>query len=327
MSGSTPNRISVALCTYNGERFLPQQLASIAKQTRLPDELVVCDDRSTDRTVALVREFAASSPYPVRIFENEHNLGFAANFEHAIRLCAGDLIALSDQDDIWYPVRLERSEQEFTAHPQAGLVFSDADVINDSNELSGPTLWRRLGFAGKREHDLLAGQYVILAKHRFVTGATVMFRAGLRDRLLPIGDGWIHDEWIALIAAAFSDLRPIGQPLIRYRIHGSQQVGLRNKLEQRTQGNSPAQRHWGRLAESVKELQQLCDALAATLPDKRQPVLSAYQEHLRFLSFRAGLPVARLARLGPILKQYSQYEMHASGSASALKDLVLKRER
>src|ERR1700734_2900414 len=85
MSASTPNRISVALCTYNGERFLPQQLASIAKQTRPPDELVVCDDRSTDRTVGLVRDFAASSPYPVRIFENDHNLGFAANFERAIR--------------------------------------------------------------------------------------------------------------------------------------------------------------------------------------------------------------------------------------------------
>ncbi len=123
MSTPTPNRISVALCTYNGERFLPQQLASMAKQTRLPDELVVCDDRSTDRTMALVREFAASSPYPVRIFENEHNLGFAANFERAIRLCEGDLIALSDQDDIWYPIRLERSEQSSLHIPRQAWFF------------------------------------------------------------------------------------------------------------------------------------------------------------------------------------------------------------
>jgi glycosyltransferase involved in cell wall biosynthesis len=140
MSISTPSRISVALCTYNGERFLPQQLDSVAKQTRLPDELIVCDDRSTDRTVALVREFAASSPYPVRIFENEHNLGFAANFERAIRLCEGDLIALSDQDDIWYPIRLERSEQEFSAHPQAGLVFYNTDIIYNNNETASQKL-------------------------------------------------------------------------------------------------------------------------------------------------------------------------------------------
>ena len=317
----------MALCTYNGEPFLRQQLASIQQQTRLPDELVVCDDQSTDQTLAIVREFAASAPYPIKIFENERNLGFAANFERAIRHCEGNLIALSDQDDVWYPNRLARSEQEFAAHPEAGLVFSDADVINDNSELAGPTLWHRLGFAGKHEGELLAGQYIVLAKHRFVTGATVMFRTSLRDRFLPIGKGWIHDEWIALIAAAFSDLRPIGQPLIRYRVHGSQQVGFRNKLEQRAQGTSGAQRHWSRLAESVKDLEQICDALSAMELDERREVLAAYQGHLQFLSFRASLPAPRLARLGPILTRYFQYDVHASGFPSALKDLVLKRPR
>ncbi len=177
MATSGQNRISVALCTFNGERFLPQQLSSIANQTRLPDELIVCDDQSTDRTVEIVRAFAASAPYSVKIFENERNLGFAKNFEQAISLCGGNLIALCDQDDIWYPTRLQRSEQEFADHPEAGLVFSDADVINDESELTGATMWQRLGFAGQGAHDLLAGRYLLLAKQRFVTGATVMFRA------------------------------------------------------------------------------------------------------------------------------------------------------
>ena len=327
MSLSGRNRISVALCTYNGERFLPQQLASIAQQTRLPDELVVCDDKSTERSVVIVREFAESVSFPVRIFENERNLGFAANFERAIRLCDGDLIALSDQDDIWNPNRLERSEQEFMAHPQAGLVFSDADVIDEQDRPLGETLWQRLGFVGKRKHDLQAGQFVVLAKHRFVTGATVMFRAALRDRFLPIGGGWIHDEWIALVIAAFSDLRPIDQPLIRYRIHGSQQVGLQNKLEQRAQGKTRAERHWARLAESVKELQQMCDVLSTMVLDERRNVLPAYQQHLQFLSFRSNLPSMRLARLGPVLKRYPQYSVHASGLPSVLKDLALKRSQ
>jgi glycosyltransferase involved in cell wall biosynthesis len=314
------------MCTFNGERFLSSQLAGIAKQTRLPDELVVCDDRSTDRTVAMVREFAATAPYPVRIFENTQNLGSAANFERAIRVCDGDLIALSDQDDIWYPNRLERSEQEFSAHPEAGLVFSDADIIDDQNQLLGATLWQRLGFTGQRERDLLGGQYIVLAEHRFVTGATMMFRAGLRDRCLPIPPGWIHDEWISLIAAAFSDLRPIDQPLIRYRIHGSQQVGFQNKLLQRAQGKTRAQKHWGRLAESVKDLRQVCDALSAMDLDKGREVLPAYRQHLEFLSFRAELPAARLTRLGPVLSRFSQYRVHASGLASAFKDLALKRQ-
>lgn len=314
------------MCTYNGERFLAEQLASIAQQTRLPDELVVCDDRSTDRTVAMLREFAASASWPVRIFENEQNLGSAANFERAIGLCSGDLIALSDQDDVWYPKRLERSEQELTAHPEAGLAFSDADVIDDQDRKLEETLWQRLGFAGNRERELLRGQYLVLAKHRFVTGATAMFRACLRDRFLPIGAGWIHDEWIALVVAAFSDLRPIDQPLIRYRIHRSQQVGLANKLQQRVQGNTRAQKHWGRLAESVKDLRQLCDVLSAMAQDTKRQVLPAYQQHLEFLTFRASLPAARLARARPVLSRYRQYGVHASGLASVVKDLALKRQ-
>lgn len=317
-------QISVAMCTYNGERFLAQQLASITSQTRLPDELVVCDDQSTDRTVAIVREFAATASFPVRLFVNEHNLGYTANFAQAIQLCVGDLIALSDQDDLWCPNRLERSEYELVAHPEAGLVFSDADLIDEHGRTSGETLWQRLGFVGRRKRDLLAGRYEVLAKHRFVTGATVMLRAGLRDRFLPIAAGWVHDEWIAMIAAAFSDLRPIDQPLIRYRIHGSQQVGMQNKLAQRVQGTR-AQRHWARLAESAKELQQLCDALSAMSPD-RSHVLPAYRRHLEFLSFRSNLPRRRIARLLPVLSRVSLYRVHATGLASVAKDLALERQ-
>jgi glycosyltransferase involved in cell wall biosynthesis len=314
------------MCTYNGERFLQKQLDSITKQTRLPDEMVVCDDKSTDRTVAMVREFRASASWPVQIFENEHNLGSAANFERAIRLCTGDLIALSDQDDIWYPNRLERSQQELTAHADAGLVFSDADVIDDQDRQQEKTLWQRLGFAGKRERELLEGQYLVLAKHRFVTGATVMFRASLRDRFLPIGAGWIHDEWIALMVAGLSDLWPIDQPLIRYRIHGSQQVGFLNQRQQRAQGNTRAQKHWGRLAESVKDLRQLCDVLSMMSLDTRREVMQAYRQHLEFLTFRASLPGVRLARVAPVLRRYPEYRLHASGLASVFKDLALKQQ-
>ena len=313
------------MCTYNGERFLPEQLASIAAQTRLPDELVVCDDRSTDRTLAIVREFAASVSFPVKVFENKRNLGYSANFEAAIRRCEGDLIALSDQDDIWYPNRLERSEQELNQNAQAGLIFSDADLVDENGRPLGQTIWQRLGFDGQRKRDLLSGRFVVLAKHRFVTGATVMFRANLRDRLLPIGAGWIHDEWIAMITPAFSDLRPIEEPLIRYRIHGSQQVGFVNKLEQRAQGSTPAARHWARVAESAEELRQLCDALSTLHPQQENEVLPAYRGHLQFLLFRSNLPPRRLARLAPILRRYSQYRVHASGLASALKDLALER--
>ena len=326
MLASTTSRISVALCTYNGEHFLPQQLESIRGQTRLPDEVVICDDGSSDRTLDIVYKFTEVAQFPVKIIRNDTTLGSSRNFEQAVRLCSGDLIALSDQDDIWYPNRLERSEQALASDPRAGLVFSDADIIDDEGRLTGETLWQRLRFIGKPKQDLLDHNFVILAKQRFVTGATVMFRADLRDRFLPMQDGWIHDEWIALISAAFCDLKPIDQPLIRYRIHSLQQVGLKNKLEQRVPKKTRAERHWARLEESVRELQQMCDTLSTMERDDHRGVLPAYHRHLKFLAFRSSLSVNRLGRLGPILKKYAQYQIHASGLASAVKDLVLPRQ-
>ncbi len=180
--------------------------------------------------------------FPVRIIRNEQNLGFVANFEQAIRLCQGDLIALCDQDDIWYPARLERSQQEFAAHPEAGLVFSDADVMDDRDELTGTRLWTNFGFNRERKQRLLAGDYTILARNAFVTGATVMFRSRLRQNCLPVGSGWLHDEWIVGVAAAVAEVRPIDSPLIRYRQHAAQQVGLGPRPSRRERSREPLER-------------------------------------------------------------------------------------
>ena len=252
-------------------------------------------------------------------------MGSTRNFEKAVRLCAGNLIALSDQDDIWYSNRLERSEQELAAHPEAGLVFSDADVIDEQDRSLDRTLWQRLGFNSARKQALLSGHFTVLAKHRFVTGATVMFRAHLLDRCLPIPAGWIHDEWIAMIIASFAPLRPIDQPLIRYRMHSRQQVGLQNKLEQRAEGNTRSERHWARVRESVNELQQLCCALIAMNVSENSAALNAYQQHLRFLAFRSALPAPRLMRTVLILTRSNEYRQHASGLPSMLKDLLFSR--
>src|SRR5258708_37621369 len=100
--------LSVAMCTYNGARFLPEQLESIAAQTKLPDELVVCDDRSTDGSVEIIRSFAQRAPFEIRLDINANNLGSTKNFEKAIGLCQGEIIALADQDDVWCPQKLSR---------------------------------------------------------------------------------------------------------------------------------------------------------------------------------------------------------------------------
>jgi len=92
--------ISIALCTYNGEAYLSDQLASIVKQTQQPDELIACDDGSTDNTLQILDQFSGEAPFPVRVYLNQQRLGPTKNFEKAISLCSGDFIFLSDQDDV-----------------------------------------------------------------------------------------------------------------------------------------------------------------------------------------------------------------------------------
>src|SRR5689334_15342031 len=111
------------MCTYNGAQFLNEQLASIVAQTRLPDELVICDDCSTDKTRALLTTFAATSPIKIKLKINQVRLGSTKNFEQAIGLCESDIIALCDQDDIWLPDKLALTEDAFTTNPVIDLAF------------------------------------------------------------------------------------------------------------------------------------------------------------------------------------------------------------
>ncbi len=222
-------KISVALCTYNGERYLSDQLNSIRAQSRQPDELVICDDASTDRTLVIAREFAASAPFPVRIFVNEVTLGSSRNFGQAIDLCqfSDGIIALSDQDDVWVHDKLAVTESQFRDDPDSDLIFSDAEVVDDVLRKKGYKLWDAVKFSKRERHEVAAGQAIrVLLRHNVVTGATMAFRAELRSLVLPVPIGVVHDAWIALLAAVEGRMRLIPQPLILYRQHGCNQIGV-----------------------------------------------------------------------------------------------------
>jgi len=222
-------KLSVALCTYNGEKFLRQQLDSIAGQALLPDELVVCDDRSRDSTVSILEEFSKQAPFPVHIFQNETNLGSTKNFERAISLCNGEIIALCDQDDVWKTHKLQRITDEFRVHPEAGYVFSDAELVNAQRQSLGKRLWDSIGFHKEIRHNFVGDKQLrCFAKQHIVTGATMAFRASVGQMAMPfptIGN-FIHDGWIALVASAMGSYGvPIEEPLIEYRQHSRQQIG------------------------------------------------------------------------------------------------------
>jgi glycosyltransferase involved in cell wall biosynthesis len=222
-------RLSIAMCTYNGAKYLQEQLDSIAAQTRLPDELVVCDDRSSDSTREIIKSFGSNVSFPVHLHLNEENLGVIKNFEKAISLCTGDIIALSDQDDFWNPNKIEKILTAFAENLGAGYIFSNAEFVNESLSPLGSTLWQSIGFEGRLLKEYREGEQVkVLLKRNMVCGATLAFRSSLKNLVLPIPPVafLLHDAWIALVASSVGFYGiPLSDSLIYYRQHALQAVG------------------------------------------------------------------------------------------------------
>lgn len=184
-------KISIALATYNGEKFLKEQLDSYALQTHPPDELVVCDDGSTDKTTDILEAFAITAPFEVRIIQNDQNLGYVRNFEKVISLCRGDIICLSDQDDVWLPEKLHVIHHRFVWDNRIKIVACDMILTNELLVPSGRTL---LENALEIHQDLRSFSY----------GCGTAISQKFLDVLLPFPseyfshDGWIHDVAIAM---------------------------------------------------------------------------------------------------------------------------------
>jgi len=219
-------KVSVAVCTYNGERFLREQLDSIASQTQIPDEIVLQDDRSTDGTLEVAESFAASAPCKVTVVQNDTNVGSTINFATAIARCEGDLIFLADQDDVWQPHKVETIVQWFCRYPEAALVASDAELVSEDLRPLGFRLWQTIGLSPEARAVLHADRGLrMLLKKNYITGATMAFRGQYKDLILPIPKEWVHDAWISLLLRAVSSLEFCDLPLIQYRQHHGQQIG------------------------------------------------------------------------------------------------------
>jgi glycosyltransferase involved in cell wall biosynthesis len=222
-------RISVALCTYNGSRHLGEQLESICGQSRSPDEVVICDDNSTDNTIHVLEEFASRAAFSVRVVSNSTRLGTTTNFEKAIHRCDGDVIVLADQDDIWKEEKLKTLETAFLADPGLTYIFSDGDVIDDKGRPMGCSMWESLGFsAAALCGDFNKNQVPFLLKQNVATGAAMAFRSSLATLVQPIPPAWLHDHWVALLGSVFGRGMGLSDRLIMYRQHPAQQKGVRS---------------------------------------------------------------------------------------------------
>ncbi len=225
-----PLKVSIAMCTYNGAQYLPAQLQSLAAQDRLPDELVICDDKSDDATVSIAHDFARTVSFPVRIICKPKTLGSSKNFERAIEACQETIIALSDQDDVWLPGKLAALASVFEREPDVDLVFSDATVVDADLNSLGYSLWKSIRFSARERQMVRQGRsFEALLRHNVVTGATMAFRSSMRSLVLPIPDWSVHDGWIALLTSIVGSVQLIDEPLTLYRQHASNQIGGRQR--------------------------------------------------------------------------------------------------
>jgi glycosyltransferase involved in cell wall biosynthesis len=325
-------KISIAMAVYNGERFIREQLESFASQTRLPDELIISDDASSDRSMEMVREFARRAPFPVRILANLSNLGCTRNFERAIRECNGDIIITSDFDDVWYPDRLRAAEAALAAAPQCGIAvcrFCRVDEalqpIRSHNRLFS-LVWTMAFSPGPwcTSRALAEGRGF---NHWFVPFANSMaFRGRFKPLLLPFPDaedyrtGWLDFfiPWLLLClgwGVAF-----IPETLIAYRQHqDSMQHRNTRTLSERTR-----QRLRGLRRRATVPLAALIDRLESPVatefcvnPELRDSLL----KHWRARCF---LPDRRLRRIKPVVRELAtlRYHRFSSGILTAAKDLI-----
>lgn len=224
-------KLSVALCTFNGQAFLERQLNSILNQTRKIDEIIVCDDGSSDLTVSILNQYASNYPDIFKIFVNDQNLNVSKNFEKAMMLCHGDFIFLADQDDLWKNDKVEKILKVFEQNPTAEGVFSNADLIDDNDNLLTPelTLWDTVRFLEKESQKPIDLFKLLVIKGNYVTGATLCIKKEVLDFCVPfkiIDKIFLHDEWLAFVLSHRKTLFYSTEKLISYRIHSSQQIGV-----------------------------------------------------------------------------------------------------
>ena len=206
------NLVSIAMATYNGEKYLREQLDSIYNQTYKNIEVIVCDDCSSDKTVEILKEY--SERFGLKYFINEKNLGYVKNFEKAISLCNGEYIALSDQDDIWLENKLEILLEEIGT---SLLIHSDCKIIDESGNIISND-WK-----GKINSHLIMEDFLF---SNVVTGCTVLMSKELKEVALPFPDGLAYHDWyLAILAAKEKKIKYLNKSLINYRQHSNQDTG------------------------------------------------------------------------------------------------------
>lgn len=207
--------ISVCIATYNGEKFISQQLQSIVTQLVPGDQIIISDDGSTDRTIQIAREILTpiqADGIHVCITSNTGQHGYTPNFENALRQAKGDYIFLSDQDDVWAENKVKVTLEHLKRH---SMVIADADIIDAHDSLIAGSYFQQ-----RKAHSGLLSNLIRFS----YLGCMLAFRREVLDKALPFPPNHklcTHDNWLAIVAMAFYSSSVIPEKLLHYRRHGA----------------------------------------------------------------------------------------------------------
>ncbi|TWI99955.1 glycosyltransferase involved in cell wall biosynthesis [Mucilaginibacter frigoritolerans] len=207
--------VSIALCTYNGAKYLADQLDTLVNQTYKTFEIVVVDDCSTDSTVQILNDYASRYPQ-ITVYKNESNLGFTSNFEKAVKLCNGEFIALCDQDDLW---DLQKIELQVDAIKNNVFVYHDSEFIYEDGSAMN-----------KKVSDIMnlyrGGEPEVFLFFNCVSGHSILMKKELLTDALPLKQSYFHDWWLAYVATNVGTIDFIPQCLVKYRQHDSSDTNI-----------------------------------------------------------------------------------------------------
>lgn len=265
-------KISIAMATYNGERYVLEQLQSLARQLYKPHELVICDDGSTDATLSIVETFSRTAPFLVRIYRNESNLGYSDNFLQAARLCSGDWVAFCDQDDVWLPNKLKDAAEAIARHPGLTMILQNAELCDDRLCRSGRI------FPGK----IKPAVYGALSQYGFwvwpgflkTVRSEIFVRIDSSMRPLnyfPDNARQSHDKWTCMMANALGGICILDEPAALYRRHEAALTGSysgKSISERVSQSRTVESNHYRFLGEVAKSSSSYLEKEAAGLADE-----------------------------------------------------------
>lgn len=217
--------VSIALCTFNGELFIREQLTSLARQTRPPDEIMVGDDGSSDATCEIVEAVAREFSLSCDLVRNPVRLGYSANFDQTASRCSGDFVFFCDQDDVWWPEKIERHLAEFERAPDTLMVASDSANTDAHLVPTGTSHLRNQRFNRGHARRLARDPFRVHVGLRAVPGHAISVRREVVATALPTPEHWSYDTWIALWASACGPVVVLCEPLTWHRKHNRQTSG------------------------------------------------------------------------------------------------------